>query len=151
MTKLYQRSLNCQEFSKFHSWAILVHLLPQIQLMRYPETGATLVRFNGQNALAFQVIKRGNANTLEVVSRVEKEVQKLRSTPEGCQTYLSRYSSKIYPPSHQVNNRCFAGSSLVVYCGDFSFFVELASNSDFRLSDSHVFVGDVYRHGDFWF
>ncbi|MEH2060944.1 MAG: efflux RND transporter permease subunit [Nostoc sp.] len=45
-----------------------------------PQTGATLVRFNGQNAIAFQVIKRGSANTLEVVSRVEKEVQRLRST-----------------------------------------------------------------------
>lgn len=44
-----------------------------------PQTG-TLVRFNSQDALAFQVIKRGSANTLEVVSRVEKEVQKLRST-----------------------------------------------------------------------
>ncbi|MBD2503397.1 efflux RND transporter permease subunit [Anabaena azotica] len=39
----------------------------------------TLVRFNGQQALAFQVIKRGDANTLEVVSRVEAEVQKLRT------------------------------------------------------------------------
>ncbi|MFN6484243.1 MULTISPECIES: efflux RND transporter permease subunit [unclassified Nostoc] len=45
-----------------------------------PQSGATLVRFNGEDALAFQVIKRGNANTLEVVSRVEKEVQRLRST-----------------------------------------------------------------------
>ncbi|MEH1832472.1 MAG: efflux RND transporter permease subunit [Nostoc sp.] len=44
------------------------------------QTGATLVRFNGEDALAFQVIKRGSANTLEVVSRVEKEVQRLRST-----------------------------------------------------------------------
>ncbi|MDZ8134146.1 MAG: efflux RND transporter permease subunit [Nostoc sp. DedQUE04] len=44
-----------------------------------PQGGATLVRFNGQDALAFQVIKRGNANTLEVVSRVEKEVQRLRT------------------------------------------------------------------------
>ncbi|MBD6616756.1 efflux RND transporter permease subunit [Komarekiella sp. 'clone 1'] len=42
--------------------------------------GATLVRFNGKDALAFQVIKRGNANTLEVVSRVEQEVQRLRSS-----------------------------------------------------------------------
>lgn len=42
-------------------------------------TGGTLVRFNGQDALAFQVIKKGDANTLEVVSRVEKEVQQLRS------------------------------------------------------------------------
>ncbi|MBG1267201.1 efflux RND transporter permease subunit [Nostoc sp. WHI] len=46
----------------------------------FPQAGATLVRFNGQNALAFQVIKRGSANTLEVVSRVEKEVQRLRSS-----------------------------------------------------------------------
>ncbi|MEH1860249.1 MAG: efflux RND transporter permease subunit [Nostoc sp.] len=45
-----------------------------------PQGGATLVRFNGQDALAFQVIKRGSANTLEVVSKVEKEVQRLRST-----------------------------------------------------------------------
>ncbi|MEH2413613.1 efflux RND transporter permease subunit [Nostoc sp.] len=45
-----------------------------------PQGRATLVRFNGEDALAFQVIKRGNANTLEVVSRVEKEVQRLRST-----------------------------------------------------------------------
>ncbi|MBE9005615.1 efflux RND transporter permease subunit [Fortiea sp. LEGE XX443] len=44
-----------------------------------PQGGATLVRFNGQEALAFQVIKVGSANTLEVVSRVEKEVQKLRT------------------------------------------------------------------------
>ncbi|MFN6477846.1 efflux RND transporter permease subunit [Nostoc sp. DedQUE07] len=44
-----------------------------------PQGGATLVRFNGEDALAFQVIKRGNANTLEVVSRVEKEVQRLRT------------------------------------------------------------------------
>ncbi len=39
----------------------------------------TLVRFNGKEALAFQVIKKGDANTLEVVSRVEDEVEKLRS------------------------------------------------------------------------
>ncbi|MCC5657473.1 efflux RND transporter permease subunit [Nostoc sp. XA010] len=45
-----------------------------------PQAGATLVRFNEQDALAFQVIKRGSANTLEVVSRVEKEVQRLRSS-----------------------------------------------------------------------
>ncbi|MBD2267725.1 efflux RND transporter permease subunit [Anabaena sp. FACHB-1391] len=44
-----------------------------------PPTG-TLVRFNGQDALAFQVIKKGDANTLEVVSGVEKEVQQLKAT-----------------------------------------------------------------------
>jgi multidrug efflux pump subunit AcrB len=45
-----------------------------------PTGEATLVRFNGKDALAFQVIKRGDANTLEVVSRVEKEVKRLQST-----------------------------------------------------------------------
>ncbi|QLE56734.1 efflux RND transporter permease subunit [Nostoc sp. TCL26-01] len=43
-------------------------------------SGVTLVRFNGQDALAFQVIKRGDANTLEVVDEVEKTVKKLRTT-----------------------------------------------------------------------
>ena len=44
---------------------------------------STLVRFNGEDALAFQVIKKGDANTLEVVSRVEKEVKNLqRDLPE---------------------------------------------------------------------
>ena len=39
----------------------------------------TAVRFNGQEALAFQVVKRGDANTLEVVSQVEKEVAQLHA------------------------------------------------------------------------
>ncbi|NES99985.1 MAG: efflux RND transporter permease subunit [Sphaerospermopsis sp. SIO1G1] len=43
-------------------------------------TGGNLVRFNAKDALAFQVVKTGNANTLEVVSRVEEEVEKLRAS-----------------------------------------------------------------------
>ncbi|NEO20630.1 efflux RND transporter permease subunit [Moorena sp. SIO4A5] len=43
----------------------------------------TRIRFNGQEALAFQVIKGGDANTLDVVSRVEEAVQRLQgSLPE---------------------------------------------------------------------
>lgn len=49
----------------------------------------TLVRFNGKDALAFQVIKNGNANTLEVVKRVEEEVQKLRSNLSNVQLTLA--------------------------------------------------------------
>ncbi|BAZ89815.1 acriflavin resistance protein [Raphidiopsis curvata NIES-932] len=44
-----------------------------------PETG-NLIRFNGKDVLAFQVVKRGDANTLEVVDKVEQEVNKLRSS-----------------------------------------------------------------------
>ncbi len=60
-----------------------------------PETASvtqnqsTLVRFNGEDALAFQVIKKGNANTLEVVSRVEKEVQQLQKDLPKIQLVLA--------------------------------------------------------------
>jgi multidrug efflux pump subunit AcrB len=53
------------------------------------QQGATLVRFNSKDALAVQVIKRGDANTLEVVSRVENQVQKLRSTLGDVQLTLA--------------------------------------------------------------
>ncbi|MBN3909622.1 MAG: efflux RND transporter permease subunit [Nostoc sp. NMS1] len=59
-----------------------------------PQAGATLVRFNGQDALAFQVIKRGSANTLEVVSLVEKEVQRLRSTLKDVKLTLAATQAK---------------------------------------------------------
>jgi multidrug efflux pump subunit AcrB len=39
----------------------------------------TLVRFNRENSIAFQVVKQGSANTLEVVKRVEELVQKLQA------------------------------------------------------------------------
>ncbi|MBW4657534.1 MAG: efflux RND transporter permease subunit [Drouetiella hepatica Uher 2000/2452] len=38
-------------------------------------TSPVAVRFNGQEALAIQVIKRGDANALEVVSQVEKTIE----------------------------------------------------------------------------
>ena len=46
-------------------------------------SGATAVRFNGQDALAIQVIKRSNANALEVVDQVETVVQQLRDRLTG--------------------------------------------------------------------
>jgi multidrug efflux pump subunit AcrB len=52
-------------------------------------SGATLVRFNSKDALAFQVIKRGDANTLEVVSQVEKAVQKLQGSLPNVQLILA--------------------------------------------------------------
>ncbi|MCY7323583.1 MAG: efflux RND transporter permease subunit [Phormidesmis sp. CAN_BIN36] len=54
-----------------------------------PAQAGTLVRFNGADALALQVIKRGDANTLEVVSAVEKEVSRLRSSQLGVNLTLA--------------------------------------------------------------
>lgn len=39
----------------------------------------TLVRFNGNNALAFRVIKAAEANTLEIISQLEREVKRLQA------------------------------------------------------------------------
>ncbi len=49
----------------------------------------TLVRFNRNDALAFQVIKRGDANTLEVVNAVEQEVARLQQNLPNVQLNLA--------------------------------------------------------------
>lgn len=38
----------------------------------------SLIHFNGEKAIAFQVIKRSNANTLEVVKQVEQQIAQLQ-------------------------------------------------------------------------
>lgn len=52
-------------------------------------TSTTAVMFNGQDALAFQVIKQGKANTLEVVGNVEQEVARLRAKLSDVQLVLA--------------------------------------------------------------
>ncbi|MBW4440596.1 MAG: efflux RND transporter permease subunit [Plectolyngbya sp. WJT66-NPBG17] len=42
------------------------------------QAGATLTRFDAKDSIAIQVIKRGDANTLEVVNAVEQEISTLR-------------------------------------------------------------------------
>src|SRR6478672_1263473 len=65
----------------------------KVELLGNLETAATpgniAVRLNGKDALAFQVIKRSNANILEVVKQVEKEVDRLRSNLSGVQLTLA--------------------------------------------------------------
>jgi multidrug efflux pump subunit AcrB len=41
--------------------------------------GSSAIRFNGQDALAIEVVKRSDANTLEVVREVEAKIQQLQS------------------------------------------------------------------------
>lgn len=49
----------------------------------------TLVHFNQQNAIALDVIKTSQANTLEVVSKVEKEIQNLQPQLKEIQLTLA--------------------------------------------------------------
>lgn len=60
-----------------------VNLLGDDSLKRDEQTNQTnfptRVRFNGKDAIAFQVIKSSKANTLEVVERVERVVSEMQS------------------------------------------------------------------------
>ena len=49
----------------------------------------TLVRFNGKNSVAFQAIKRGSANTLEVVDSAINKVEKLQAELPDIQLVLA--------------------------------------------------------------
>lgn len=53
------------------------------------ERGATLTRFNAKDAIAIQIIKRGDANTLEVVNAVEKEIETLRKNVSNVKITLA--------------------------------------------------------------
>ena len=49
----------------------------------------TLVHFNGEKAISFQVIKQGDANTLEVVRQVEQKVAQLQQSLPDIQFILA--------------------------------------------------------------
>ncbi|MDJ0571823.1 MAG: efflux RND transporter permease subunit [Pleurocapsa sp. MO_192.B19] len=49
----------------------------------------TLIHFNGEEAISFQVIKQGDANTLEVVKQVEKTVAQLKQRLPDIQLVLA--------------------------------------------------------------
>ena len=56
-----------------------VNLLGEAFTSNGENASSTLVRFNGENALAVEVIKDSDANTLEVVSQVNQVVEELPS------------------------------------------------------------------------
>lgn len=63
---------------------------------------ATLVRFNRDNALAFRVIKAAEANTLEIISQVEKEVERLQSEISQVQLSPAATEAKFIRESIQA-------------------------------------------------
>ncbi|MGF1490927.1 MAG: efflux RND transporter permease subunit [Microcoleaceae cyanobacterium] len=86
-------SLSLDELAQITETEILpsLHQLPGVLKVNLLGTGsfaegsssqssnpATLVRFNGQNALALQVIKQADANTLEVVDQAEAAINQLQ-------------------------------------------------------------------------
>jgi len=65
-------------------------------------TFPTLVRFNGQNALAFSVIKTSDGNTLEVVKQVEKAVAKLQTELPEIKLILAETQAEFIRESTQA-------------------------------------------------
>ena len=64
--------------------------------------GTSAVRFNGKDALAIEVVKRNTANTLEVVSQVEKTVQRLRSTLPNVQLTVATTQAEYISEATQA-------------------------------------------------
>lgn len=77
--------------------------LPKPNDKTLPGQGATLVRFNRKDALAIQVVKQGNANTLEVVDRVEQAVAQLRTAlPDVKLTLAATQAEYIRKATHST-------------------------------------------------
>jgi multidrug efflux pump subunit AcrB len=81
--------------------------------------GGSAVRFNGRDALAFQVIKRGDANTLEVASDVETAVALLRARLPSLEiTLAATQADYIREASHATIDSlllAIALSVLIIY------------------------------------
>ena len=70
----------------------------------------TLIHFNGQSAIAFQVIKQGDANTLEVVKQVEQQVAQLQQRLPNIQLVLAETSAGYIRDSTQATIDALLGS-----------------------------------------
>ncbi|MBR8831629.1 MAG: Multidrug resistance protein MdtC [Chroococcopsis gigantea SAG 12.99] len=62
----------------------------------------TLVRFNGKPALAFQVIKKGTANILDVVNDVEKAVGEIKSVNPDVEILLAETQAQYIKDATQA-------------------------------------------------
>ncbi len=82
---------------------------------------ATLVRFNGENVLAFQVIKRSDANTLEVVSRVEEAIQPLRAKLPDVQLFLAETQADYIRETTQATIEALFGAIILAILVVFPF------------------------------
>jgi multidrug efflux pump subunit AcrB len=67
-----------------------------------PTANNTLIHFNGKKAIAFQVIKEGDANTLEVVKQVEQQVAQLQQQLPDIQLILAETSAGYIRDSTQA-------------------------------------------------
>lgn len=81
----------------------------------------TLIRFDGQEALAIQVVKRSDANTLEVVAQVEAEVQQLREALPDVQLTLAATQADYIRSATRATIDSLLGAILIAVLVIFGF------------------------------
>ncbi|OIP67964.1 MAG: cation transporter [Oscillatoriales cyanobacterium CG2_30_40_61] len=68
----------------------------------------TLVRYNGENVLAFQVVKRSKGNTLEVVNQVENTINSIQQNLTNVKIILAETQADyIKKATHSTINELF--------------------------------------------
>ncbi|MBD1915317.1 MULTISPECIES: efflux RND transporter permease subunit [Cyanophyceae] len=70
----------------------------------------TLIRFNGETALAVQVVKQGEANTLEVVDRVEAAIAQIRDQQPQVEIALAATQADFIRSSTQATIDALVGA-----------------------------------------
>ncbi|MGL6137186.1 MAG: efflux RND transporter permease subunit, partial [Planktothrix sp.] len=75
----------------------------------------TLVRYNGENVLAFQVIKRSDGNTLEVVNQVENTINNIQKNLTDVKIILAETQADyIRKATHSTINELFLAVILAI-------------------------------------
>lgn len=67
----------------------------------YSPNNSTLVNFNGENSLAIQVIKKADANTLEIVKEVQKKIEELKPQLPSTQLLLAQTEANFIEEATQ--------------------------------------------------
>ncbi|MDJ0577307.1 MAG: efflux RND transporter permease subunit, partial [Xenococcaceae cyanobacterium MO_234.B1] len=80
----------------------LITKLPGIARVDLKGEGETLVHFNGQKAIAFQVVKQSQANTLEVVKQVNTTVATLAQELTGIEFHLAATQANYIQEANQA-------------------------------------------------
>jgi multidrug efflux pump subunit AcrB len=75
-----------------------------------PTANNTLIHFNGQKAIAFQVIKQGDANTLDVVNQVEQQVAQLQQRLPQIKLVLAETAAGYIRDSTQATIEALLGA-----------------------------------------
>lgn len=81
----------------------------------------TLVSFNGKEVIAFEVIKRSNANTLEVVSEVENIISKLQTKLADVELVVAQTQAEYIQEATQATIEALIGAVILAILVVFPF------------------------------